>query len=48
MKKHPAEAEMYHADGRTDRTELRVAFCNFANFPKSWCSPSDCGDSPLL
>jgi len=27
-------AELFHADGRTDMTELIVAFRNFANAPK--------------
>ena len=26
---------LYHADGQTDVTKLRVAFHNFANGPKS-------------
>ena len=34
----PVEAELFHADGRTDRrtdmTKLIVAFRNFANAPK--------------
>jgi len=28
-------AEMFHADGQTDMTKLRVAFRNFANAPKN-------------
>jgi hypothetical protein len=28
------EAELFHADGRTDIKELLVAFRNFANAPK--------------
>jgi len=28
-------AELFHADGRTDITKLRVAFRNFANAPKN-------------
>ena len=39
MKIHAAEAEMFHADGRTyrerDLTKLIVAFRNFANAPKN-------------
>jgi hypothetical protein len=27
-------AEFFHADGRTDKTKLIVAFYNFANAPK--------------
>jgi hypothetical protein len=29
-------AESFHADGRTDMTELIVAFRNLANEPKNW------------
>ena len=29
------EAELFHADGRTDMTKLTVTFCNFANAPKN-------------
>jgi len=28
--------EMFHADGRTDMTELTVTFCNYVNSPKNW------------
>jgi hypothetical protein len=31
MKIRPLGAEMFHADGRTDVTKIRVAFSNFAN-----------------
>jgi len=31
----PMGAELFHADGRTDMTELIVAFRNFSNAPKS-------------
>ena len=31
----PVGAEMFHAGGRTDMTQLTVAFCNFANAPKN-------------
>jgi hypothetical protein len=34
MKIRPAEAELFHADRRTDMTKLIVAFRNFANAPK--------------
>jgi hypothetical protein len=38
MKIRPVGAEIFHAYGRTDlqtgMTNLRVAFCNFANAPK--------------
>ena len=30
----PVEAELFHADGRTDTTKLMVAFLNLANAPK--------------
>jgi len=33
MEVRPVGAELYHADGRTDRMKLRVAFHNFANMP---------------
>ena len=35
MKIFPVEAELFHADGRTDMTKLIVAFRNFANPSKS-------------
>jgi hypothetical protein len=39
MKIRPVGADLFHADGRTDRqtdmTKLRVAFRNFANAPKN-------------
>ena len=42
MKIHPAEPELFHADGRmgkqTDMTKLTVTFHNFANMPKNVCS----------
>jgi len=31
----PLRAELFHADGRTDATNLTVAFRNFANAPKN-------------
>jgi len=34
MKILPVEAELFHADRRTDMTKLIVAFRNFANAPK--------------
>jgi len=34
MKIRSVGAELFHADGRTDITKLRVAFRNFANTPK--------------
>jgi len=34
MKFRPVEAE-FHTDGRTDMTQLIVAFRNFANAPKN-------------
>jgi len=33
MKIRPLEAELFHADGRTDMTKLRAAFRNFENTP---------------
>jgi len=39
MKIRPVGAELFHADkqmeGWTDMTETIIAFCNFANMPKS-------------
>jgi hypothetical protein len=39
MKIHPVGAEFFHADGQmegwTDMTEIIIAFCNFANMPRS-------------
>jgi len=40
MKIRPVGAELFHADGRTDRrttdmTKLIFAFCTFANSPKN-------------
>jgi hypothetical protein len=35
MKIRPVGAELLHADGRTDMTNLIVAFRNFANAPKN-------------
>jgi len=39
MKLSPVEAELYHADkrtdGRTDMTQVIVAFRNFVNAPKN-------------
>jgi hypothetical protein len=36
MKIRPIEAELFHADGQTDRhMKLTVAFRDFANAPKS-------------
>ena len=34
LKIRPVEAELFHADGRTDMTKLIVAICNFAKAPK--------------
>ena len=34
MKIRPVGAELYHLDGRTDMTEIIVAFRNFENAPK--------------
>ena len=35
MKNHSVGAELFHADGKTDKTKLTVAFRNFANMPKN-------------
>ena len=40
MKIPPTEAELFHADGRTDTTKLIVAFRNFANAPKNHNAPN--------
>jgi len=34
MKIRPVGAELFNADGQTDRTKLTVAFRNFTNEPK--------------
>ena len=36
MKIHLVGAELFHADGRTDKKKLTVAFRNFANAPKKY------------
>ena len=33
MKIHLVEAELFHADGRTEKTKLIDAICNFAKAP---------------
>jgi hypothetical protein len=35
MKIRPVGAELFHADGRTDKRKLGVAFRNTANAPKN-------------
>jgi hypothetical protein len=35
MKINPLVAELFHADGQTNMTNLIVAFRNFANWPKN-------------
>jgi hypothetical protein len=35
MKIRPVEADLFHADGRTDIKKLTVAARNFANSPKN-------------
>jgi hypothetical protein len=35
MKIHPVGAELFHADGQRDMTELIVTFHNSANGPKN-------------
>jgi hypothetical protein len=34
MEIRQVEAELFHAEGRTDTTKLKLAFRNFANAPK--------------
>ena len=41
----PVRAELLHADGRTDRTKLTVAFGSFANAPKTPYSDMLCDNS---
>ena len=36
MKIHPLGAELFHADGQTDMTNLIVVFRKFANTPKTF------------
>jgi len=36
MKTRLVEAELFHADVRTDVMKLNVAFRNFAKEPKNW------------
>jgi hypothetical protein len=36
MKIRPLKAELFHADGRTDITDLIVAFRHFINAPKEF------------
>jgi len=36
MKIRLVEAELFHADGRTDMTKITVAFRNFTNAPENW------------
>ena len=40
MKIRPVGDELFHADGRTDMTELMVAFRNFANVPENLSVPA--------
>jgi len=47
MKIRPVEAELFHADGRTDMTKLTVAFCNFANVPEKRISSVNCLVIPI-
>ena len=35
MTVRPVGAELFHADGRTDLTKLKAAFCNCANAPRN-------------
>jgi hypothetical protein len=35
MKIRSVGAELFHADGRTDKVTLKVAFRNFVNAPKN-------------
>ena len=38
MKIHPLGAELFHADGPTDLTNLMAIFRNFVNAPKIVCN----------
>jgi hypothetical protein len=38
MKIHPVGAELFHADGRTEKTKLIFAFRNSVNAPKNGVS----------
>jgi hypothetical protein len=38
MKIPPVGAELFHADGQTDMTKLKVAFRSFAKAPKNGTS----------
>jgi len=35
MKIRPVGAKLFHSDGQTDKTKVKVAFRNFANAPKN-------------
>jgi hypothetical protein len=35
MKIRPVEAQLFHADRRTDMMRLLMVVCNFANAPKN-------------
>jgi hypothetical protein len=37
MKTRSVAAELFHAEGQRDMTELRLAFNNFANAPENVC-----------
>jgi len=36
MKIRPVGAQLFHADGRTDRHDEANGFLNFVNAPKNW------------
>jgi hypothetical protein len=42
MDVRPVGAELFHADGQTDMTKLRLAFRNFANAPKNDNAKKSC------
>jgi len=45
MKNRPVEAELLHADGRTDMMKLIMVFRNFANAPKNEPNKTKCAKS---
>jgi hypothetical protein len=47
MKIRPVDAELFHADERTDMTKLIVTFRNFANLPKNWWNAKQYGQNHL-
>jgi hypothetical protein len=45
MEIHPLGAELFHADGRADMTNLIVAFRNFANTTRGILVGSNCSEA---